>query len=245
MTQKENSETNLDRMFHKIELLTETILQKNSNALLICGRGGIGKTYTIRKTLADNKLVESVDYVMYTGDATPKALYETFYENNGKIIVFDDCDAFLKDKKAINILKGALDTGDKRIISWLISSKSGNLPTSFEFNGRVIFISNLALEEIDSNLRTRITLYELKLSNIDVLRRMGSLWETICKERNIDYTVFTDCYLILCNLRERYEEKNKLLSMRDLIKIINIRKSIFDDIWKEIAIDTLLTELSN
>ena len=45
-------------------------------------------------------------------------MYRTLFENNKSIIVFDDCDAVLKDPVALNLLKGALDSYGKRIMSW-------------------------------------------------------------------------------------------------------------------------------
>jgi hypothetical protein len=58
--------------------------------------------------------------------------------------VFDDCDIW-DDQDAINVLKGALDSGKTRRISWNKDSRTlreEGIPNSFNFNGSVIFITN-------------------------------------------------------------------------------------------------------
>ena len=64
--------------------------------------------------------------------------------------MFDDCDSILMDELSLNILKGALDSGKSRRISWKAEShklRSEGVPNSFTFNGSVIFITNLKYEE--------------------------------------------------------------------------------------------------
>ena len=84
------------------------------------------------------------------GYATPKALYGTLWEHRDKTIIFDDCDSVLKDAVSLNLLKGALDSYDKRTISWLQKGFiEDNLPNSFEFQGNIIFISNMSSDKLD------------------------------------------------------------------------------------------------
>jgi hypothetical protein len=75
-------------------------------------------------------------------------IYQSLYEmSNGGVLVFDDCDTAFTDDVAINLLKAATDSSDKRIISWRAETKMQTsdgdyLPQSFEFKGSVIFITN-------------------------------------------------------------------------------------------------------
>jgi hypothetical protein len=53
----------------------------------------------------------------------------------------------------LNLLKGALDSGKSRKISWLSESrvlKQEDIPNSFIFKGSVIFITNLKFDQVKS-----------------------------------------------------------------------------------------------
>jgi hypothetical protein len=67
---------------------------KNVNgwtALFVSGIGGIGKSQTWEDIKDELKLVEGTDYAERGNSAVnAKALYEFVYENNGKLLVFDD-----------------------------------------------------------------------------------------------------------------------------------------------------------
>ena len=69
------------------------------------------------------------------------------------MLVFDDCDSILLDDISLNLLKGALDSGKKRKISWLSeyrALKEAGIPDSFNFHGSVIFITNLKFDKMKS-----------------------------------------------------------------------------------------------
>ncbi len=107
------------------------------------------------------------------GYATPKALYATLFENNGKIVVFDDCDSVLKDPTAVNLLKGALDSYEKRTISWLQQGFiPSELPSYFEFTGKVIFISNMDASKMDGAVKSRSICVDLSMTIQDKIERM-------------------------------------------------------------------------
>ena len=95
------------------------------------------------------------DYAVIKGFSTPKAMYRALFENQDKLVIFDDCDSILKDLTALNILKADLDSYGKRTISWLTERESEDLPTSFEFKGQVLFISNLPLDRMNSAIMSR------------------------------------------------------------------------------------------
>ena len=64
--------------------------------------------------------------------------------------MLDDIDSIFDDQEALNLLKGALDTGRQRNISWLGASKflkEEGADQSFSFNGTVIFITNVNFDE--------------------------------------------------------------------------------------------------
>ena len=99
-------------------------------------------------------------YIIFKGTSSPFGLYRALYHHRNQIVVFDDCDAILKDDVASNILKAALDSYDVREITWMSKStfnpgdmseeeienkivEESKYPSKFEFRGQIIFISNI------------------------------------------------------------------------------------------------------
>lgn len=130
----------------------------------------------------DSSMTEAESRKYYTvmkGYSTAKGLYATLYENRNRVIVFDDCDSILKDPVALMLLKGALDSYEKRIISWNARGFiDDGLPPSFEFKGGVIFISNLPMYKIDQAVRSRSLCVDLSMNVDQKIERMGTIIES-------------------------------------------------------------------
>jgi hypothetical protein len=139
------------------------------------------------------------------------------------VIVFDDCDSILKDDTATNLLKGALDSYGKRIITWNAESFRGedDLPRSFEFTGRVVFISNLAQDKIDQAIRSRSMMIDLSMSEDQKIDRM----ETIAKSAEFlpEFTMSQKQDAL--NLIRQLKDDAKEISLRTLISVTKIRAS--------------------
>lgn len=164
------SEFSVNERFDFIAKFTKLAARGIIPGLVITGSGGLGKTFTVLKTLEALGLKEDTigtidgDYVMIKGYTTPRNLYTTLYENNGKVIVFDDCDSSFKDPIGANLFKAALDSYAKRIISWGAESKDDSVPSRFEFTGKVIFISNLEMAKFPQAVISRCMLTDLTLT---------------------------------------------------------------------------------
>ncbi len=193
------------------------VIKDITPSLLVSGEGGLGKTHTINKKLKDAGLQEDVDFKVIKGYSTPKALYATLYENLDSLIVFDDCDSVLKDPISLNILKGALDSYDKRVISWLSRGfVDDGLPDSFEFTGRVIFISNLPLSRVDGAVRSRTISVDLSMTLQDKIDRMRAIIKDILPKYNLDIKIKVLDYL------DENKENAKEFNMRTLEKTIKV-----------------------
>ena len=181
------SEFGINQRFSFVEQMVDMIVQKTLPSAVITGEGGLGKSYTVLKSLEKNgfknltdlanfelgaKVNKSKSYTVVKGYSTAKGLYRTLFENNGMVIVFDDCDSILKDDVAKNLLKGALDSYSKRYISWNADMRDDDLPRSFEFTGSIVFVSNMALEKIDQAIRTRSLVVDLSMTEGQKLERM-------------------------------------------------------------------------
>lgn len=184
----------INKRFGYLRQLTTLVAKGSIPSAIITGEGGVGKTWTVQDSLQKMKLNDLSlfddfgDGVTIEGDfrgtfrfikgySTPKALYKTLYTNNGAVIVFDDCDNVLKDPIGVNILKGALDSYEKRIISWrnTMTKKDAGLPPVFEFKGSVIFISNLPIDKIPQPLRSRSLCVDVSMTHTEKYDRMRQL----------------------------------------------------------------------
>lgn len=182
------SEFGINQRFAFVEQMVDMIVTKTLPSAVITGEGGLGKSYTVLKSLEKNGFTNITDlanfevgtkvnkakaYTVVKGYSTAKGLYRTLFENNGMVIIFDDCDSILKDDVAKNLLKGALDSYSKRYISWNADMRDDDLPKSFEFTGSIVFVSNMALDKIDQAIRTRSLVVDLTMTEEQKVERMG------------------------------------------------------------------------
>ena len=155
------------------------------------------------------------------GYSTPKGLYRTLWENRDDVIVFDDCDSVLKDPVSLNLLKAALDSYSRRVISWRADIRDDDLPTSFEFKGRVVFISNLASSALDQAIISRSMAVDLSMTTKQKIERMKFLLDQPTFMPEIAKKVKTEAL----DLIEKLQDSVKELSLRTLIQVTKIRQS--------------------
>ena len=178
----------INERFAIMEDFVDMVAQKSLASALITGEGGLGKTYTVMATVKKNGLKDVSEmeigakfsgkdgYAVIKGYSTAKGLYRTLYENRGRLCIFDDCDSVLRDPVAANLLKAALDSYDKRVISWNAESfGDDDLPKQFEFTGGVIFISNMNKSKIPQAIRSRAMCADVSMSRGDVVERMRTI----------------------------------------------------------------------
>jgi hypothetical protein len=227
----------INQRFGFVEKIVGMVATGVQPSTIITGQGGLGKTYTVMKTLQANGLQDFNEviqklpvgatipmktvYVTIKGYSTPKGLYRTLFENQNATIVFDDCDSILKDPVALNLLKGALDSYGKRIISWNAESfgKDDDLPRSFEFKGRVIFISNMDQDKIDQAIRSRSMMIDLSMTDDQKIDRM----EHIAQSEEFMPEYSTEIKADALALIREVKDQAKEISLRTLISVAKIR----------------------
>jgi hypothetical protein len=234
----------INTRFEFVEKLVSMVASGVQPSAVITGEGGLGKTYTVTKTLtsagytdisnlADFQVGSVINtrkcFTQIKGFSTAKGLYRSLFENNNSIIVFDDCDSVLKDPVALNILKGALDSYGKRIISWNADMRDDDLPKSFEFTGRVIFISNMSQSGIDQAIRSRSMMIDLSMTSSQKLERMAHIAMSDEFMPEYDKSVKSDALELITEIQEDCKE----ISLRTLIAVSKIRSSNKD--WKDLA----------
>lgn len=117
------------------------------------------------------------DYIKITGKMTGPQVFKALYQHNGKIILFDDCDSVLRDGGAVNLFKGALDSSGDGTVSWATSAGvkdegGAKLPNRFKFNGRAIFISNLASADVPQPIKSRALRVDLSMNPGQTIERL-------------------------------------------------------------------------
>ena len=217
----------INQKFDILTNLTTMVVNDFTPSLVITGQGGLGKTHSVTKTIENNELTE-YQFIFFKGYSTARGLYNALYDNNGKLIVFDDCDSILEDKVAINILKSALDSYDKRTLTWMAKmSKNDEYPQQFDFTGRIIFISNKSKNSIDQAILSRSLTVDLTMSSDEKIERMSFVLDRILPEYEIE--VKQEALEFLSE-----NKTNDNINFRTLIMISKIRKA-FSDNWKEMA----------
>lgn len=231
------SEFDINQRFKFLEKFIGMVVDGENASALVTGRGGLGKSHTVKKTIERRNLVLDKDYVIIKGYSTPKALYVTLYENRDKLVVFDDCDSILKDGNALNLLKAALDSYDTRTISWLSKGFiDDGLPNSFDFEGQVIFISNLPAASIDQAIRSRSITVDLSMSMEDVFERIRAILPDILPEYDMDIKSEV-LNFIIAHAKEATE-----INMRTMLQLTKVRFAYGDNPEWEEAARYLLTE---
>ena len=221
------SQFNINQRFEFLSDLTSMVVLGATPSLIVTGEGGLGKTHTVNQTIKGLEIPET-NWVSFKGYSTARGLYNTLFDHNGKLIIFDDCDSVLEDKVAQNILKSALDSYETRQISWMAKmNKSDEYPNQFNFTGRIIFISNKDKSKIDGALLSRSLTVDLSMSPQEKIDRMSFILETILPE--FDLEVKSDALSFLDGNKDKTN-----LNIRTLIIVSKIRKQ-FPDTWKNLA----------
>ena len=255
----ETDEEAMNRIRERFEILTDmTKAAANGDirAMIVSGPPGVGKSFGVEQEIEKACLFDKISGKrlradVVKGSATPIGLYQTLYKFSDAncVVVFDDCDSILLDDVALNLLKGALDSGKKRKISWLSESRvlrQEGIPDSFEFKGSVIFITNLKFDKMKSQkLKDHLDALQSRCHYLDLT--MDSMRDKILRIRQIaqDGVLFAD-YDFDASVQEeivKFMDANKHrlreVSLRMAIKIADLRKS-FPNNWKRMSETTCM-----
>lgn len=254
----ETDEQAIERIRERFDILdemTKACVNGDIRAMIVSGPPGVGKSFGVeteieKATLFDQIAGRQLRCEVVKGSATPIGLYCTLYKYSDPncVVVFDDCDSILVDDVALNLLKGALDTGKKRKISWLSDSnvlRREGIPDSFEFKGSAIFITNLKFDTMKSQklrdhldaLQSRCHYLDLTLDTMrDKLLRIRQIAEDGALFSDYDFSKETQDSII--EFMEQNKERLREVSLRMAIKIADLRKMSGN--WKRLAETTCM-----
>ena len=157
-THKETETEAMDRIASRFAVLDEmskACISGEIRAMIVTGPAGIGKSHGVnlqmeKASMFDRLASKKVRFEVVKGAMSGIGLFAKLYKFSDakNVLVFDDCDIW-EDQDAINVLKGALDSGKTRRISWNKDSRilrDEGIPNSFNFNGSIIFITNKSFD---------------------------------------------------------------------------------------------------
>lgn len=228
----------INKRFGMMDKLVKAMVQGANNSMIVTGQGGTGKTSTILKTLESMGLEPrrpgqvcnaGEHYLHVKGAAAATELYRIFFEYPDALIIFDDCDSVFNDGNGMNVLKAVLDTFESRTVSWISNyvQKTMGLPESFEFKGKVIFVTNRP--NINQALMSRSLNVDLNMTQDELIDRV----DAIGMQMNPEITE-TEHKALVTFLREN-ATKFADLSLRTYIKIANLITSGESD-WQDLAL---------
>jgi hypothetical protein len=144
-------------------------------AVLNDGSAGTGKS---RSTLELAKLFPSIHVRVVSGRITPLAMYELLYECRfrNSVLIIDESFTLLADSNIQQMLRCALYSG---VVDWRSKGEkfeSLNIPETFNFNGRIVFNTNLVNNK-DFNYKAmldRVYYNKLILTGEQITEKMKS-----------------------------------------------------------------------
>ena len=254
---RESDQEILARLSERFEILdemTKAVRNGDIRAMIVSGPPGVGKSYGVEFQLQKAGLLDVLaerkpKFEVVKGAMSSIGLYKKLYEfaADGNVVVFDDCDDILMDEQSLNTLKGALDSSERRFISWNTDSRilrSEGIPDRFEFKGAAIFITNIKFEHVRSKkLRGHLDALESRCHYVDL--QMDTQREKILRIRQIAPTMLERYDFAACVQDELIDfvdaNKDRLreLSLRMVLKLADLRKS-FPTNWTAMAKTTCM-----
>jgi len=257
----ENKETDaeaMDRIANRFSVLDEmskACINGDIRAMIVSGPPGVGKSFGVTRQMEKASLFDQIAskrtrFEIVKGAMSGIGLFATLYKFSDpkNVLVFDDCDVW-EDQDALNVLKGALDSGKNRRISWNKDSRllrEEGVPNSFNFQGSVIFITNLKFDSLKSQkLRDHLDALQSRCHYLDLT--LDTMRDKILRIRQIasDGVLFADYNFdeIVQDDIIEFMDDNKIklreMSLRMALKIADLRKmSVLN--WKRLAETTCM-----
>ncbi len=236
--------------------MTKACVNGDIRAMIVSGPPGVGKSFGVEQEIEKVQMMQMLGSQrlraeVVKGSASPIGLYQTLYKFSDPncVVVFDDCDSILLDDVSLNLLKGALDSGKKRKISWLSESrvlKDEGIPDSFEFKGSVIFITNLKFDKMKSQkLKDHLDALQSRCHYLDLT--LDTMRDKILRIKQIAASgeLFKDMDIgdvgsdEIVEFMDEHKNSLREVSLRMAIKVAQLYKS-FPMRWKAMAATTCM-----
>jgi len=243
--------------FLMLDKITDACARSVIRGLVVSGPPGIGKSFGVEKQLEAANMFRKMagqdpKYEVVSGGVSSIGLYQKLYYNRGadQVLVFDDCDGVLFEEECLNLLKAALNSGDKRRICWNKESRvlaTDDIPEHFDFEGSIIFLSNIDFERTISKGSRIAAHLEAIMSRCHYLDlEIGSLRDKLLRIKQIVRDGMLTPYLF--SPAEEAQVLNFVMENSEYLREVSLRmvKKIADFVkadpkgWMEMAEATCL-----
>lgn len=243
----------IERMRERFQILddmTQASIDGVVRGMVVTGPPGVGKSFGVEQVLEKNSLFDTLAgnklrFEVIKGASSAIGLYKVLFENADKnnVLVLDDCDTVLYDETSLNLLKAALDSCKKRKLSWNTDSallRREGIPDTFEFQGSVIFITNLKFDNVRGKIKDHLAAIMSRCHYLDLT--MDTMREKVLRCKQIvadgmlnEYQFTQEEQDDLMNFMFENKEKMREISLRMVTKLADLKKSFGTEKWKRTA----------
>lgn len=244
----------LRERFGILDEMTQGTIDGVVRGMVVTGPPGVGKTFGVEQVLDKasmfDKLADRPErFGIEKGAASAIGLYQLLYRyaDEGSVLVLDDCDSILFDEVSLNLLKAALDSSKKRMISWNTESaalRREGVPEKFEFRGSIIFISNLKFEKTRGKIKDHLAAIMSRCHYLDLT--MDTMRERMLRVKQIvgdgmlaDYKLEEKDEQEIVNFMEDNKNRLREVSLRMVTKLADLFK-MSPERWRSLAENTCI-----
>jgi hypothetical protein len=237
--------------FSTLAAMTRMVIQGETRGLAVTGAAGVGKTYTILnmlKTMYKGRPSDDPGYQVLGGEVSDLHVYLALYlsKKARNVLLLDDVNIFDTEGK-MNMFKHALDTTGPRQVGWHKQSKvlaDLEIPTSFCFNGGIIFVSNVDFDDYRSvKIKKHLSALESRCHHLQM--SIGTPREKMVRIRQLVNDGMLDRYNLSMEVEDeivefidRHKDQLRDMSLRTVTKAAELARGLKQD-WKSAAIRTL------
>ena len=253
----ETDEQIIERLRERFEILdemTQGSIDGIVRGMVVTGPPGVGKSYGVEKVIEKNSMFDKladrpIKFGTEKGAASAIGLYQLLYRyaDPGSVLVLDDCDSILFDEVSLNLLKAALDSGKKRMISWNTESSAlrrEGVPEKFEFCGSIIFITNLKFDTTRGKIKDHLAAIMSRCHYLDLT--MDTMRDKMLRVKQIvrdgmlsEYKLDAKDELNIVNFMEDNKNKLREVSLRMVTKLADLFK-MSPERWRALAENTCI-----
>ena len=252
---KETDEEAMDRIATRFSILDEmskACIAGDIRSMIVTGPPGVGKSHGVttqmeKASLFDKLAGRKVRFEIVKGTMSAIGLFALLYKYSDRknVLVFDDCDIW-EDQDAINILKGALDSGKTRRISYNKDSRllrEEGIPNTFDFHGSIIFITNKSFDNKRASkiqphldaLQSRSHFLDLTIdTERDKMLRIRQVYRDADPGLFVDYGFSKEQEETILNFMWDNHTRLREISLRMTLKIADLVK-ISPNNWMSLA----------
>ena len=244
----------LRERFGILDEMTQGTIDGVVRGMVVTGPPGVGKTFGVEQVLEQNSMFDKLAdkperFGIEKGAASAIGLYQLLYRyaDEGSVLVLDDCDSILFDEVSLNLLKAALDSSKKRMISWNTESaalRREGVPEKFEFRGSIIFISNLKFEKNSGNIKDHLAAIMSRCHYLDLT--MDTMRERMLRVKQIvgdgmlkDYKLEEKDEQEIVTFMEDNKSRLREVSLRMVTKLADLFK-MSPERWRSLAENTCI-----